>query len=81
MSNISPVIDYDNICEAVGIRVADGDHIVKAAVTSLKFCTSLKDLVRKANSQRSVAVKKKAFLSAFIYDTISRQAELELENE
>ncbi len=76
---MSPV-DYDNVCESVGVRIQDGDHLVKDAVEQYKTCSSWRGVGRKALVLRDQAVRQERFLVALIHDTIHNDAQREIEN-
>lgn len=76
-----PLVDYDNTCESVGVRLQDGDHLVKAAVSEYATCKTARDVKRKAIVLRDMAVQQGKFLAALIYDTIYNDAQREIENE
>jgi hypothetical protein len=75
------MIDYDELCEAVGVRVQDGDHLVRQVVSSLQQCKSAQHAIKKATQHRASCVREEKFLMALIYDTAIRRFELEIENE
>jgi hypothetical protein len=72
-------IDYDDICEQAGVRVQEGDHLVREAVEKCKPCKTYKAVIKLAEQERSRCVREEKFLTAFIYDVIIRRAEQELE--
>ena len=79
MSDKAP--DYDNICERIGTRIQDGDHLVKAAVGACAKCKTHKAVIRFAEQMRGGAVREEKFMLALVYDEIIRDAERELENQ
>jgi len=79
MSDKAP--DYDNICERVGVRIQEGDHLVKAAVAGYAGCKTYKAVINRAEQERAKAVREEKFLVALIHDEIIRDAENSLEAE
>lgn len=79
MSNAAP--DYDNICEKLGERIQDADHLVKTAVALCAKCKTHKAVINFAEQMRGGAVREEKFMVALIYDEIIRDAERELENQ
>lgn len=80
---MSTPIDYDNICEAIGVRIQDADHLVKEAVdlynASAGLGAGLASLVTLAERHRADAVKEGAYLRALIHDTVIRELENQIE--
>lgn len=79
MSDCAP--DYDNICESLGVRIQDADHLVKAVVAGYAKCKTYKAVINRATQERSKAVSEEKFMHALIHDEILRDAERELENQ
>lgn len=74
------ILDYDNTCESIGVRIQDSDHLMKAAVNEYKTCTTWRGISRKALVLRDKAVRQEKFLVALIHDTIHNDAQREIEN-
>lgn len=76
-------VDYDNLAEAVGLRIQDGDHITKDVCRLLNACTgkTLRGVRRRAKTMRARAVKDEKYLRALIIDTAIQQLNDEIENQ
>jgi hypothetical protein len=67
------MLDYDNLCEAAGLRIQDGDHLVRQVIESLQGCKTPSHAIKKATQERSRCVREEKYLTAFLYDTAIRE--------
>lgn len=74
------LVDYDNTCASVGVRIQDGDHLVRQATSHYATCPTWEDVACQALRLRNDAVVQGQFLTALIHDTIHNDAQREIEN-
>jgi len=74
-------IDYDNTCEAIGLRVMHSDNLVRDAIGQYAACATYGAALLLAESLRQEAAAAGRFMQALIHDTIISQLETAVENE
>jgi hypothetical protein len=65
-------IDRDHVSETLGIRVAEGDHLVVDAIQGYRGLRSKKAVLEEANRCRKLYARYGKYLQALIHDQIYR---------